>query len=177
MGPTPLDLKDPVKAGMLAWLVPGLGHFYQGRTGKGVLYATCIIGLYLVGMLLGEGKVVYWNWVNPLNDPEKFRLSFLGQFGVGLPAIPAVIQATLKYYEHAPILGGFLAEPSSNDINALHPKLGKLLEIGWLYTMMAGLLNVLAIYDAYAGPALAANESEAGHPAPKAEGRKAEAGA
>jgi len=39
-----------------AWLVPGMGHFYQGRRGKGVLYLVCILGLYLFGFALGEGR-------------------------------------------------------------------------------------------------------------------------
>jgi hypothetical protein len=37
--------------------VPGLGHFYQGRTGKGWLYAICILGLYFLGFAMGEGKI------------------------------------------------------------------------------------------------------------------------
>ena len=35
---------------------------------------------------MGEGKIVYWRWVNPLDNPEKFCLYYLGQFFVGLPA-------------------------------------------------------------------------------------------
>jgi hypothetical protein len=38
-------------------------------------------------------------------------------------------------------------------LNGLHPRLGKLVEIGTIYTTVAGLLNILAIYDAYEGPA------------------------
>ncbi len=33
-----------------------------------------------------------------------------------------------------------------------HRRLGKFFEIGTLYTMLAGLLNLLVIYDAWAGP-------------------------
>ena len=83
-----VNLRNPTWAAFLAWLVPGLGHFYQGRTGKGILYAVCILGLYFIGMLMGEGKIVYWRWVNPLNNPEKFCLYYLGQFFVGLPHSP-----------------------------------------------------------------------------------------
>ena len=176
MARPPIDLKDPVKAGLLAWLVPGLGHFYQGRTRKGWLYMTCILGLYFAGFALCEGKIVFWSWVNPMSDPEHFRLSFLGQLGVGLPAIPALIQGTLKYLGHDPILGGFMAEPSTEALNALHPKLGRLLEVGGLYTILAGLLNILAIFDAYAGPAIPEGEaSPAPAPAaPQVDGRPAE---
>lgn len=160
MARTPLALRNPRKAALLAWVFPGLGHFYQGRTGKGWLYATCILSLYFLGFALGEGKIVYWRWVNPLNNPEKFCLHYVGQFFVGLPALPALIQGTLRYFDLQPILGGFMAEPPQNVINGLHPRLGKLVEIGTIYTTVAGLLNVLAIYDAYEGPAYTDAEEE-----------------
>jgi hypothetical protein len=148
-------------AAFLAWLVPGLGHFYQGRTGKGILYAVCILGLYVMGMVMGEWKIVYWRWVNPLNNPEKFCLYYPGQFFAGLPALPALIQGTLHHYGIEPILGGFLAEPDQRILNGLQVRLGKLVEIGTIYTTVAGLLNILAIYDAYEGPAYQDLEEEA----------------
>jgi TM2 domain-containing membrane protein YozV len=156
-----VSLRNPTKAAFLAWLIPGLGHFYQGRTGKGILYAVCILGLYLMGMVMGEGKIVYWRWVNPLNNPEKFCLYYLGQFFVGLPALPALIQSTLQHYHLGPILWGFMAEPPQVVLNGLQRHLGKLVEIGTIYTTVAGLLNILAIYDAYEGPAYQDFEDEA----------------
>ena len=91
-----IGLRDPLKAALLAWLIPGWGHLYQGRKGKAILYASCILGLYLMGMLMGEGKIVYWRWVSPFNNPEKFCIYYLGQFWVGLAALPALIQGTLR---------------------------------------------------------------------------------
>jgi hypothetical protein len=166
----PVSLRSPAKAAFLAWLLPGLGHFYQGRTGKGILYAVCILGLYIAGMVMGEGKIVYWRWISPMNYPEKFCLYYLGQFWVGLPALPALIQSTLSYYgldhDHH-FLWGFLAEPSQIVINGVQARLGKLVEIGTIYTTVAGLLNILAIYDAYEGPAYQdVEESPATRPAP-----------
>jgi hypothetical protein len=150
-----VSLRQPYRAAFLAWLVPGLGHFYQGRTGKGWLYAICILGLYFAGFWMGEGKIVYWRWVSPFNNPEKFCLYYLGQFFVGLPALPALIQGTLRYYapDLSPLFWGFMAEPPQNILNGLHPRLGKLVEIGTIYTTVAGLLNILAMYDAFEGPA------------------------
>ncbi len=154
-----VPLKNRRLAALLAWLVPGLGHFYQGRTGKGVLYAVCILGLYFVGMVLGDWQVVLWRWINPLRDAENFRFSYLCQFFVGLPALLALIQETLHYYDIPPILGGFMSVPlnleQQDAFNSLSSKLAKLPEIGSVYTMMAGLLNILAIYDALEGPAQA----------------------
>jgi hypothetical protein len=160
-----IDLKNRNLATFLAWLVPGLGHLYQGRRGKAILYATCILGLYFTGLMLGEGKIVYWEWTNPLTDAENFRASYVCQFFVGLPALPGLIQGTLRYYGYEPILWGFLDNPGKLVERALHPRLGKLVEVGWVYTVVAGLLNILAIYDAREGPAHADEEgAEAGEP-------------
>jgi hypothetical protein len=165
-----IPLRNPKRAAFLAWLVPGLGHIYQGRIGKGILYAVCILSLYTLGFVMGEGKIVYWRWVNPMNNPEKFCLYYLGQFFVGLPALPALIQGTLKSFGHDPILWGIMAEPDANVLNGLHPRLGKLVEIGSMYTAVAGLLNILAIYDAYEGPAYALIDAEEeAKPAPQVE--------
>jgi hypothetical protein len=168
MAQTSITLRDPFKAAFLAWLIPGLGHFYQGRVGKACLYAISILSLYFVGFALGEGKIVYWRWVNPLDNPERFSLHYIGQFFVGLPALPALIQGTLSYFDFRPILGGFMAEPPQNAINGLHRPLGKLVEVGTIYTTVAGLLNILAIYDAFEGPAYVDGDEEtsaAGEPA------------
>jgi hypothetical protein len=165
MTSTNVPLKNRTLAALLAWMIPGLGHIYQRRIGKGALYAVCILGLFLTGMILGEGKVVYWRWINPLHDPENFRFSYLCQFFVGLAALPALVQETLQYFGIGPLLGGFMAAPHDmirqEAMNALQPRLGKLVEIGSVYTWVAGLLNILAIYDAYDGPAFADETAEA----------------
>lgn len=79
----------PIISGGLAWLIPGLGHAVQGRWFKAVLYATSILGLFLWGQILGEWSVVYY-----LRDNAgQTGLSFVAQLGVGLPAVPALIQS------------------------------------------------------------------------------------
>ncbi len=65
----------------------------------------------------------------------------------------------MRHFGIEPILWGYLDAPSQNAINALHPKFGKLVEVGWVYTVVAGLLNILAIYDAYEGPAYGEEEA------------------
>ena len=59
MSVQPVELKNPRIAALLAWFFPGLGHIYQGRVGKGVLYAVCILSIYFMGFVMGEGKIVY----------------------------------------------------------------------------------------------------------------------
>jgi hypothetical protein len=163
---TRVDLKNRYLAGLLAWMVPGAGHWYQGRRGKAILYAVSILGLFFLGLILGEGKNVFWRWTSPTTDSENFRFSYICQFFNGLVALPGFIQATLAHHGHEPILWGYLAEPSLNDLNSVHPRLGRIVEIGWIYTVIAGLLNILAIYDALDGPAHHEEAAEA--PSPEA---------
>ena len=166
-----VDLKNRYLAALLAWLVPGLGHWYQGRRAKAVIYFVTILALFFAGLVLGDWRVVYWRWVNPLNNSEQFCINYLGQFFAGLVALPGVIQATLKWYGVNQTFFVYLAEPSQNDINGLYPRLGKFVEMGYLYTTIAGLLNILAIFDALEGPAVREQPAPAADkPAPAATG-------
>jgi hypothetical protein len=162
-----LNLKDPTVAGLLAWAVPGLGHFYQGRYAKAVLYLVCILGLYVWGLVLGGGagmgpaRVVYFSFRN--ND---MRPHYLCQLGVGLPSLPALLQAILVSHGREPLFDGFMAPPhlepdrpdpehappAHRTLADLNLKLAPYFEIGATFTMIAGLLNILAIYDACCGP-------------------------
>ena len=80
-----IDLKDPLFAAFLAWLMPGLGHWYQGRRHKAVLFFVCIMGTFIYGLYLGEGRVVYAS----MRDNDR-RLPYLCQVGVGLPALAVI---------------------------------------------------------------------------------------
>lgn len=166
--PDEVDLKDPVVAALLAWLVPGLGHWYQGRRSKALLFFVCILGTFAYGLLLGSGRVVYASM-----RPGDRRLPYLCQIGVGLSAVPALVQA---YRFRDPHLreqaderwqqgrqrwtDWFMAPPSlqrragADELDEIHKRLARYFELGTVYTMVAGLLNILAIYDAGGGPAL-----------------------
>ncbi|HWB08720.1 MAG TPA: DUF6677 family protein [Pirellulales bacterium] len=154
-----IDLKDPLFAAFLAWLIPGMGHWYQGRRHKAVLFFVCILGTFFYGLYLGEGRVVYAS----MRDNDR-RLPYLCQVGVGLPALPALIQAKRKVPFQVPIFKDkdFMAPPKevlppgsmrTDDLDRLHKRLHRYWELGTVYTMIAGLLNILAIYDAWGGPA------------------------
>ena len=151
-----IDLRDPHVAALLAWILPGAGHLYQRRTGKGLLFMICILGTYFFGLALGEGKVVYASW----NQVEK-RWQYPLQLGVGLPAAPAIAQSLRVRQGNPPLLGGIMAPPRDQEqLSDWHYRLSMRFEMGTLYTMIAGLLNILAIWDAFAGPVL----SEPGKP-------------
>ena len=152
-----IELKDPLVAGILAWLVPGLGHLYQGRTAKGLLFMICILSTFFYGLFLSDGRAVYASWT----DWDR-RLPYLCQLGAGLPALPALVQTYLVRNGRAPVFGGIMAPPATMaELNDWHRALHRYFELGTVYTMIAGLLNVLAIYDAWGGPVqLAAAEEK-----------------
>ena len=157
-----IPLKDPYWAAFLAWLVPGLGHLYQGRTAKAVLYFVCIMSTFSYGLYLGSdseygwGRVVYASW-----RPGDKRYPYLCQIGVGLPAMPALVQAIGARNGKFPF-GEFMAPPRLQSgeldlhgrpsLHQLHRRMARYFELGTVYTMVAGLLNILVIFDALAGP-------------------------
>ncbi|MGC4006984.1 MAG: hypothetical protein QM811_29210 [Pirellulales bacterium] len=82
--PPRMELRNPGTAALLAWLIPGAGHFYQGRWAKGLLYSFCILGTFIYGILLGGDRTVYAS----MRQYDK-RYAYLFQVGVGAPASPA----------------------------------------------------------------------------------------
>jgi TM2 domain-containing membrane protein YozV len=159
-----IDLKNPVVAGVLAWLWPGAGHLYQGRTGKGLLYMICILVTYFWGLAMGDGHVVYASFRKP-----DIRYPFILQIGVGLPAFPAVIQKMAADDGHLLFGSDFMAPPQGeideqkhDQLAKWHEQLGFYFELGTLYTMIAGLLNMLVIYDASMGPVFADPKAPSG---------------
>ncbi len=254
--PRPWNEKNQFVSGLLAYMIPGAGHFYQGRWFKGCIYSICILATFFGGMRLGEGAVVY----HVPNNSWGISLNYLAQVCVGLPALPAWEQArrakkdsNRKVYElskplnapfsgelqtiaetgrssgqlegvvelstttdgplpetrgvfrgtldgqpiELPLLGGFeldrpisagfrrpldcnvarqadqhphethrihgtiprdfldayCAPPEPEKLKDLHGRLGKFYDLAIAFTMIAGLLNVLAIWDAIEGPA------------------------
>jgi hypothetical protein len=183
--PIEIELKDPRLAAFLAWLVPGLGHIYQGRTGKGLLFSICILGTFFYGMYIGGGRVVYASSENVFS--RKFfndRWQYVCQVGVGLPALPAVVQRARVRDHKAPLFGdNFMRPPrdmqengggfeskdksdpthtvvSPDELSKWNYDQGEYFEIGTVFTVVAGLLNLLVIFDAYGGPLVIAPPEE-----------------
>ncbi len=144
-----INLRRPEFAALLAWLIPGAGHYYQKRMGKAALYGFSILSLYLIGMFLGSGRVVYWSW-----GSEDRRWHYFCQLGVGLPALPAAIEGwRASKGNPKPLFGGFMTKPTDmRMLDRWHFTSAHGFELGSLYTMIAGLLNYLVIFDAYSGP-------------------------
>lgn len=204
----PLALEYHLLAGVLSYLVPGLGQITQGRIAKGLLFLVCIYTLFFYGIYLGTHSVlvddeeyrvggnVYLpdnsDRVNPFNLRPRLlanlynRPQFLGQFWVGIAAWPAIWQY-LHYDEQAdanrhaqiaelraiaqfqeaeelekrlregdPIFGQYQRTPTDEANNVVQNAGDKLFELSWVYTVIAGVLNIMVIYDAMAGPAFPA---------------------
>jgi hypothetical protein len=189
-----IDLKQPLLAMLLAWLLPGAGHLYQGRRFKGVLFLVVILSVYFTGFVLGGGRVVYWSW-----KPGEQRWAMACQAGIGIAVLPAAAQSMLLNGSgKAAVAGGFMAPPVGlnqpvdegyardmiartpslteddfrrpprqrmweflrDELSIWHHDLGRWFEIGTLYTMIAGMLNMLVIYDAGFGPLGVSSEEE-----------------
>lgn len=171
--PVEVDLKNNKLAAVLAWLWPGAGHLYQGRYGKSMLFMVCILGTYFWGLAMGDGHVVYASW-----RPGDMRLYYAAQVHVGLPALAAIPQSYTVANGNDPMLNGWMAPPRTpidegvhDEKASWHEELGFLFEMGTLFTTVAGLLNLFAVYDAYAGPAFASPQSSSGAPPPGADGK------
>lgn len=162
-----IDLRSRPLAALLAWLLPGAGHFYQGRRAKGTLYLVCLLSLWFAGFWIGGVHVVYAS-----RHPGDHRWHYYAQLGAGLVALPALFQTRqINRYEtfdrgfaetdreYKPLWGGFMSPPrrpvseeNADEVSAWYALHGAGYEMGTWYTMIAGLLNILVIYDAFSGP-------------------------
>lgn len=170
----------PVKfdyvAALLSYLIPGLGQVYQGRIGKGLLFFFGLYTLFFYGMMMGKWSNVWLpdvadmppleiagNRLTGIPSSLYYRPQFMGQFWIGVAAWPAVVQYMNfdPNKDTGPIFGNFQRTPpegTPNDppekitLNKLQRDGNKRWDLGWVYTVIAGVLNLLVIYDALAGP-------------------------
>ncbi|MBA4064084.1 MAG: hypothetical protein C0501_10305 [Isosphaera sp.] len=166
--PPPLPpVKLDFPAALLSYLVPGLGQVYQGRVGKGLLFFAGLYLLFFYGMAMGQWRNVWLPDPAELPDMEvrgvrlggwvkavAYRPQFLAQFWIGTAAWPAVTQYALydRGKDEGPVFGTFQRAPTEAELNDLQRRGSKRWDLGWVYTVIAGVLNLLVIYDALAGP-------------------------
>jgi hypothetical protein len=191
-------------AAILSFLIPGLGQIFQGladrnfnRFSKGLFFLVTLSGMFFYGMWLGRWQNVYLPpfaeerpvFIAGHRPPNLIgnlytRMHYAGQFWIGVAAWPAAIHyyapdSSLSNlfgdFERVPPKGKTLqqAEEEMNRIQ-IDPAMGKRWDIGWVYTVIAGVLNILVIFDAGAGPLFGPRQPAPSNaaPAPEAE-RKA----
>ncbi len=159
--PTPHETSTV--AAILSYLIPGLGQIYQGRFGKGFLFMISLLGMFTLGQAMGNWQNVYLpppdvrgglGQARDLPSSLMTRWQFIGQFWIGVSAWPAVYQ----YFKPDPvepdpsIWATFQRTPNEAKVNEFLVNSDKTPDLGWVYTVVAGMLNILVIYDAYAGP-------------------------
>jgi hypothetical protein len=152
-------------AALLSYLIPGLGQIYQGRYGKGFLFMVSLLGMFFLGQAMGNWQNVYVHGFEPMPNQKGGhggvaalvnRWHYGGQFWIGIAAWPALLQhfdvpIPINKEQH-PFWHDFQKMPEEGDVNRFLVNSDKTPDLGWVYTVVAGMLNILVIYDAYAGP-------------------------
>lgn len=111
---------NPWVAAVVAWLVPGVGHWYLGRRGRALAF------LGLVAASLALGVALHGNLYRPLPGQPLTYLATLGCMGMGLPYF------LLRY------LAGYTGEVIAPGY-----------EYGTAFILTAGLMNLLLVLDAW----------------------------
>ena len=117
-------------AGLLAWLVPGLGHIYLGHRARGIICLVTITLTFWTGVAVGS--------VQNTVAPHSRTLWFTAQLCAGSNALAA-------YALHIRV--DPRSARSSQQTVVTHWSSS---EIGVHYAGVAGLLNLLVIFDAVA---------------------------
>ncbi len=107
-------------AALLAWMIPGGGHFYLDRKGRAALYFVIVTSLFVGGLML-DGKIYSLERGSPLA-----LLALFAEFGVGAPFIIIKMLAS-----------------NAGDIQSAT------FEHGTTYLLTAGLMNLLLSLDAH----------------------------
>ena len=119
--PVPRSIVKALIAALLAWVFPGLGHFYLRRPRTALLYAAIVTATFLLG------------------------LSFQGRLYTPEPGQPLTILATFAVYG-AGLLNIAARLMSSSPNGSI---LSVTYEYGCAYLLTAGLMNLLLMLDAY----------------------------
>jgi hypothetical protein len=112
---------NPYLISAVAWLVPGAGHLWQGRRQKGLIFLITLPLMFATGLWL-EGRLFPFESSEPL-----VALAAFADIGIGLPYFVA-----WKAFQ----LG-------AGNVVALT------YEYGNAFLIVAGLLNMLVVLDAF----------------------------
>lgn len=111
---------NPTLVSLAAWIIPGGGHLWQGRTQKGVVFLITIPLMFALGLWL-NGRLFPFEISQPL-----VALAALATLGNGVPYFVATMLG----------LGKGVVTAASY-------------EYGNTFVIVAGLLNMLVVLDAY----------------------------
>jgi len=115
-----LDTTQVIPACVGAWLLPGFGHVLLRRRWRGLIFLVVVTVMFVLGLYL-HGELFPLDRTKPLT-----LLAGLAEVGVGLPYFVAKVLG----------LGGGEIESVTY-------------EYGYTFCIVAGLLNMLILLDAY----------------------------
>ena len=121
----PAPLRSPFLVILAGWLVPGAGHFLLGKRGRGLLVFASVLVAFAIGVMMRGPLFQPSGGADVLSRLIQYG-GFLGDLAAG---IPYLLTSWLGYAP--PDVAGHVADYGSKFIVA------------------AGLLNILAIVDAY----------------------------
>jgi hypothetical protein len=123
--PAVAPIKSPYPVVFLAWLLPGAGHFFVGRKGRGGIILGTVLLTFVVGVLMNGPLFKPTGAGDVLSRLIQYG-GFIGDLAVGLPYL---IASWLGY--------------GPPDVAGPNP------DYGSKFIVAAGLLNILAMVDAY----------------------------
>lgn len=127
-------LKIPM-AGVLSWVLPGLGHFLIGEGRRGLILMVTITVAFWSGVAIGG--------VRGTVNPEKRLGWFLAELGTGGNTLAAY---ALSHAESR--IRAAKDAAMEKQRGALYLGHWRSVDVGVVYASVAGLLNLLVILDA-----------------------------
>ncbi|MBM4035182.1 MAG: hypothetical protein FJ291_25855 [Planctomycetes bacterium] len=126
--------KDPGRALLLAWLLPGAGHWFIGLRWRGLLYGASVIGILVAGILMGGLATV---------SAYDHKWAFLLQVFDGPLALAAgVVEHLARPAATAPDAAAWLKR-------LVAPAPSPLTDLGMTFTLASAAFNVLVMADAF----------------------------
>ena len=141
-------------AAALAWVLPGLGHWFIGERLRGAIVGGTLLALFFGGMIIGGLDVI---------DYRRDRIWFAGQAFIGPIALGANllhikldpprivrqedVEGTNRQVQRTIIEYPVPRAPTAGYEPKYYPSIGRMNELGTLYCTLAGVLNLLAILD------------------------------
>lgn len=119
--PAPRSVARALAAAALAWVFPGLGHFYLRKPRTAILYAAIVTATFLLGLSF-QGRLYTPEAGQPLTVLATFAV-----YGAGLLNLAARMVST---------------NPNGSILSVTY-------EYGCAYLLTAGLMNLLLMLDAY----------------------------
>jgi hypothetical protein len=141
---------EPI-AGVLACILPGLGHWYLGERWRAAIVGIGVLGMFLGGLLIGGIDVV---------DSREDSWWFVGEAMVGPVAwgVDYAHQHHFKVNDAGKLRTANPGETRDLQGNAIAARagelppnsksLGRMNELGTLFCTIAGMLNLIVILDA-----------------------------